>query len=271
MNVYNLNHFRTLRGYTPHALSKAADLRPSAVSDFESHRRNMTFESALKLADSLRISPYWLIYSPVILTADSVARYIRYLKEYNGGIIAYNNNTFALKPPFNQILININKKKSDLRAKLITQDSYNDWKWNLSKFDASVHRENNIVHTLKNVWRFATINHISDREIGECFGYKPLFASEEIQRIRVGDIDVSSKEYSSKIQHGIDEFIIKYDANYNEIYQEFIPENDNDIEHLLVAIDESSVGSFQVNETGIFKFADPEVQQKVAETFQNQV
>lgn len=78
-----LRFARQLRGFSQASLGKVSDLKPSAISHFETGLRSPSFENLKRLADALNISSDYLIgrTEEPALSSDLAERILRHAEK----------------------------------------------------------------------------------------------------------------------------------------------------------------------------------------------
>lgn len=256
MNVFNLEHFRNLRGIGASELSKQCGFSTNTVTRIENNRVGLSVSRMEEFAKALNISPTWLVCSPVIFNVDNAMDLLRKISTYVGGISVQSNGIISIKSPYNRFLIELKSKRNDLtKSQSITKDEYDEWRLNYSRYIQPPDNYDETEVVIKNIWEYVKQNELSDYIIGSALGAEAYLAGDIGALYRLGERKIKAKQ--------IENFIKYFGLYYAVLADDFTVKDDVSYEHSLLALDESEVGKFLLDDKGSIKFVDQELIKRV--------
>lgn len=252
MNVFNLIRFRNLRGLTAQDLSLKCELQHNVVNKIESKRIGLTVERMELFADVLGISPAWLVCSPYVVSVETALLLLEKIYDYVGGFSISQKGIVTLNAPYNSFLLELKSKRNELTiTHSITQEEYDNWRYNRSVYHRPdcAEKEQNII--IDNLWKYVERHKISDQKLGMAFGYDDVFSGDCGALFRLNLFPITKKN--------IEGFVKFFEVNYSLLADDFTIKNDDDLCHSLLALDDSPVGKFLLDDKGSIKFSNKEI------------
>jgi transcriptional regulator with XRE-family HTH domain len=252
MNIFNLVHFRNIRGMTCKELSLKCGLPATTVYNIENHRVDPTVEKLEKIADALSISPSWLINSPVLLSVENVLDVLEQLYNYAGGFTVSPNKSITFKSPHNSFLLDMKNKRNDLTiSHSISEEEYNEWRYKYTAYKSPGRDYNESDIVSKNIKKFAKKHRLSDYTMGVALGYDDVSAGDFGAQFRLGERPIKPKQ--------IQNFIKTFELQYSVLTDDFSVKDETTFNHALLALDESHIAKFLLGDRGAIRFENEDI------------
>ena len=252
MNVFNLVHFRNIRGLSCKELSLKSGFPATTVYNIENHRAEPTVEKLERIADVLSISPTWLVNSPTLLSIENVLDILEQLYNYAGGFTVGSNKSISFKSPHNSFLLEMKNKRNDLTiSHSISDEEYNEWRYNYSPYKSPGNAYNETDIVTNNIKKFAKKHHLSDYTVGVALGNDDVVAGDFGAQFRLGERQIKPKQIQS--------FVKTFELQYSVLTDDFTVRDEATFTHALLALDESHIAKFLLSDKGALRFESEEI------------